>query len=151
MSLPFHSNIIPVRVWQSIYLAIFSDDSWHQIYSLFIKHFLSIFLSLVSRLSLMLSNLSASSGWAAHTSNCYKTSFVWFNCPSTNWLLCPLKETWLLLLICSSLWQSSLSLRFYMLILRLWSSRGTTPFPSNSISLIDMFSQLIAAPYTTNA
>ena len=97
-----------------------------------------------------LSILPASSGWAAHASNCFKTSFAWFDCPSTNWLLCPLKETWWLPVICSSLWQSSLSLRFSILILRSWSWLDTTSFPSNSISLLDIFTQLIAAPYTTN-
>ena len=66
-----------------------------------------------------LSILSASSGWAAHTSNCFKTSLAWFNCPSTYWLLYPLKETGWRPLICSSLCKSSLSLIFSMLILRL--------------------------------
>ena len=97
-----------------------------------------------------LSIMPLSSGSATHTFNYFKTSFALFDCPSITWLLCPLKETWWLPLICSSLWQLSLSLCFSMLILWLWSSHGTTSFPSNSISLLDILTQLIVAPYTTN-
>ena len=97
-----------------------------------------------------LSVLPIPSGWAAHTSNSVKKSFLWFNCWSTNWLLHPLRETWWISPIYSSLWQSSHSLKFSMLILRLWSSLGNASFASNSISLIDIFTQSIAAQYTTS-
>ena len=90
---------------------------------------------------------SIMSGWATHTSNCFKTYFAWFICPATNWRPCSLKEIGWLHLVCSYFWQLSLSSRFSETMILIWHHNTCI-----KLHFLDwhLFSHLIVGPYNTN-
>ena len=74
----------------------------------------------------------------------------WWLTSSVNWSIHPLTK-WYWFLLTYSSYSLSFSFRFSMLILRLWSSLSILNMSVTSLltSLIDISSQIIAAPYTT--
>ena len=99
------------------------------------------------------SSFLVSSGWASAERILFQAPSAWptDGSLSINWSIHPLtKWYWFLLTYSSSWW--SLSFRFSMLILRLWSSLGTLNMSVTSsllTSLMDISLQIIAAPCTT--